>query len=367
MSEQDEDVLRDAGSVTVERIREAAAVLRGVAVRTPLLPFGEPMPGDRHGLTRTWLKPESLQPIGAFKLRGAYYNIATLPEQRRAAGVVAHSSGNHAQGVARSARLLGVRAVIVMPSDAPAVKVRRVLEDGAEIVWVGPASEERAERAAQLARDEGLAPVAPYDDAATITGQGTVGLEIVEQIAELDALDDAKGRAAGREASEPAASVVPLTVLVPIGGGGLASGVAVAVKSLRPDARVIGVEPELAADARESLVRHEIVTWPSEMTGRTIADGQRVAHIGRIPFEILRHGLDGVVAVSEDEIARAMVRAAREARLVLEPSGATTLAACLFHPAELPAEGRVVCILSGGNVDPALYEELIARGVAAGG
>jgi threo-3-hydroxy-L-aspartate ammonia-lyase len=374
MSEQDDDVIRGAASVTLERIREAAAILRGVAVRTPLLPLGEPLAGDRHGRTRTWIKPESLQPIGAFKLRGAYYNIATLPAERRAAGVVAHSSGNHAQGVARSARLLGVRAVIVMPSDAPAVKVRRVLADGAEIVWVGPASEERAERAAQLAREEGYAPVAPYDDAATITGQGTVGLEIVEQIAELDALDNAgcglvRGPAvSGAQAAAAApARPAPLTVLVPIGGGGLASGVAVAVKSLRPDARVIGVEPELAADARESFARGEIVTWPAEMTGRTIADGQRVAHIGRIPFEILRSRLDGVVAVTEDEIARAMVRAARETRLVLEPSGATALAAWLFHSAELPADGHVVCILSGGNVDPVLYEELIARGAAAGG
>jgi threo-3-hydroxy-L-aspartate ammonia-lyase len=359
------DAVRGAASVTIERIREASAILRGVAVRTPLLPFGEPMAGDSRGRTQAWLKPESLQPIGAFKLRGAYYNIATLPLELRAAGVVAHSSGNHAQGVARSARLLGVRAVIVMPSDAPAVKVRRVLADGAEIVWVGPASEERAQRAAELARDEGLAPVAPYDDAATITGQGTVGLEIVEQVAELDvleALDDASATSAGA-ARFPA----QLTILVPIGGGGLASGVAVAVKSLRPDARVIGVEPELAADARESLSRGEIVTWSATTTGRTIADGQRVTHIGLIPFEILRPHLDGVVVVSDDEITRAMVRAAREARLVLEPSGATALAAWLFHSAELPADGRVVCILTGGNVDPALYEQLLARGVAAGG
>jgi threonine dehydratase len=364
MDEHDsDDAVRGAASVTIERIREAAALLRGVAIRTPLLPFGEPAAGDPCGFTRAWLKPESLQPIGAFKLRGAYYNMATLPPERRAAGVVAHSSGNHAQGVARSARLLGVRAVIVMPSDAPTVKVARVLADGAEIVWVGPSSEERAQKAAQLARDDGLAPVAPYDDAATITGQGTAGLEIVEQIAEIDAL----GEEAAARVDGPAPRPVPLTVLGPIGGGGLASGVAVAVKSLRSDARVIGVEPELAADARESLARGEIVTWPSETTGRTIADGQRVTHIGRIPFEILRRNLDGVVTVSEDEIARAMVRGSREARLVLEPSGATAFAAWLFHSAELPADGRVVCILTGGNVDPALYEQLLARGVAAGG
>ena len=353
--------------VTLDAIRAAAEVIRGVTVRTPLLPFGPAIEGDRFGRTRAWLKPESLQPIGAFKLRGAYYNIATLPPERRAAGVVAHSSGNHAQGVARAARLLGVRAVIVMPSDAPAIKVERVREDGAEIVVVGPSSEERAQRAAELARTEGLSMVAPYDDAATITGQGTVGLEIVEQLGGIEAV-------ARRATDDPAQRGDPaigaparFTVLVPVGGGGLASGVAVAVKSLRPDAVVLGVEPELAADARDSLAQGRIVTWPAEQVGRTIADGQRTAHIGRIPFAHLRRLLDGIVTVSEDEIARAMVRASREARLVLEPSGATTLAAWLFHAGEIPATGRVVLVLSGGNVDPARYQELLARGIAAGG
>ena len=342
--------------VTLEAIRGAAEIIDGVAVRTPLLPLGRPEPGDRFGRTRAWLKPESLQPIGAFKLRGAYYSIATLPADRRAAGVVAHSSGNHAQGVARAARLLGVRAVIVMPSDAPRIKVDRVREDGAEIVFVGPSSEERAARAAELARTEGLSLVDPYDDAATIIGQGTIGLEIVDQVAAIEA----------RGAAGTGTSSRPLTVLVPVGGGGIASGVAVAVKSLRPDARVIGVEPALAADARDSLARGEIVTWPAGTVGRTIADGQRTTSIGRIPFAILSRHLHSIVAVDEEEIARAMVRAAREARLVLEPSGATTLAAWFFHAGELPADGRVVCILSGGNVDPARYDELLARGIEAG-
>ena len=274
---------------------------------------------------------------------------------------MAHSSGNHAQGVARAARLLGVRAVIVMPSDAPGIKVERVREDGAEIVFVGPSSEERAERAAELARAQGLSLVDPYDDAATITGQGTVGLEIVEQLAAINGLGTLAPECrdgVGRE---------PFTVLVPVGGGGIAAGVAVAVKSLRPDAVVIGVEPEMAADARDSMARGEIVTWTAAQMARTIADGQRTTSIGRIPFAIFRRYLDGIVAVGEEEIARAMVRASREARLVLEPSGATALAAWLFHGQELPAAGRIVCILSGGNVDPVRYEELLARGVAAGG
>ncbi len=341
--------------VTLDDIRRAAGVIRGVVVRTPLLRFGPPLPDDASGRTRAWLKPESLQPIGAFKLRGAYYNIASLPPERRAAGVVTHSSGNHAQGVARAARLLGVRAVIVMPSDAPAVKVERVRADGAEVVVVGPSSEERAERAAELAWRDGLTMVAPYDDAATIAGQGTIGLEIVEQLAEIDAEAGVGGR------------LSPFTVLVPVGGGGIASGVATAVKSLAPDATVIGVEPELAADGRASLHEGRIVTWPTEQVGRTIADGQRTGHIGVIPFAHFRRYLDGILVVSEDEIARAMVRASREARLVLEPSGATSLAAWLFHASELPAGGPVVCILSGGNVDPERYESLLARGIAAGG
>jgi threonine dehydratase len=360
-----------AATVTIEAIRRAAEVIRGVAVRTPLLPFGPPDEGDPLGHTRVWLKPESLQPIGAFKLRGAYYNIATLPADRRAAGVVSHSSGNHGQGVARAARLLGVRAVIVMPSDAPAVKVARVREDGAEIVWVGPASEERAQKAAELARTEGLSMVAPYDDAATITGQGTIGLEIVQQLGDVEraAITAAEAHALDRPMSDPRPTGLPapFTVLVPVGGGGIASGVSVAVKTLRPDAVVIGVEPSLAADGRDSLAQGRIVTWPAEKVGSTIADGQRTAHIGRIPFAIFRRYLDAIITVSEDEIARAMVRAQREARLVLEPSGATTLAAWLFHAGQLPAAGRVVCILSGGNVDPARYEELLARGIAAGG
>lgn len=346
--------------VTLAAIRAAAGVILGVVVRTPLLPFGRPLEGDPFGRTRAWLKPESLQPIGSFKLRGAYYNIAMLSAERRAAGVVAHSSGNHAQGVARAARLLGVRAVIVMPSNAPLIKVERVREDGAEIVFVGPSSEERAQRAAELARVEGLSMVAPYDDAATITGQGTIGLEIVEQLAALD--EPRPAVPSGRRTE-----LAPFTVLVPVGGGGIASGVAVAVKSLRPDAVVVGVEPALAADARDSLAQGRLVTWPADMVGRTIADGQRTTHIGRIPFALLGRYLDGIVTVTEDEIARAMVRASREARLVLEPSGATTLAAWLFHADELPASGRVVSILSGGNVDPARYDELLARGVAAGG
>jgi threonine dehydratase len=323
--------------VTLAEIEAAAERLRGVTVVTPLLAFGRD----------AYLKPESLQPIGAFKLRGAYNAISSLSVAERAAGVVAHSSGNHAQGVARAARLLGVHAVIVMPSDASVVKLERTRADGAEVVLVGSASEERAARALELAAERGLTPIPPYDDRRIIAGQGTAGLEIVHGLEALGVNG-------------------AFTVLVPVGGGGLASGVATAVRSLRPEARVYGVEPALAADARDSLAAGHVVRWGPELVGRTIADGQRGSSIGRLNFVILSRYLAGVLTVEEDQICRAMVRAQREARLVLEPSGATALAALLFAlPADAPRP--VVALLSGGNVDPARYAEYIARGEAAGG
>jgi threonine dehydratase len=333
-----------ADLVSLAEIEAAAERLRGVTIVTPLLPFGPP---GADGRPAAYLKPESLQPVGAFKLRGAYNAIAQLTAAQRDAGVVAHSSGNHAQGVARAARLLGVRAVIVMPSDAPALKIERTRADGAEIVIVGPSSEERATRAAELAAEQGLAPIPPYDDARIIAGQGTAGSEIVDALEALDV-----GGA--------------YTVLVPVGGGGLASGVATAIRARRPGARVYGVEPTLAADAAESLASGRIVRWPAEAVGRTIADGQRTTALGALPFEHLRRHLAGILTVGEEQICRAMVRAQREARLVLEPSGATSLAALLFAlPPDAPRP--VICVLSGGNVDPERYAALIARGEAGGG
>jgi threonine dehydratase len=329
--------------VTLEEIQAAAERLRGVTVRTPLLPFGH-VPAS--GPADAYLKPESLQPTGAFKLRGAYNAIAQLGPAERRAGVIAHSSGNHAQGVARAARMLGVAATIVMPSDASAMKLDRTRADGATIVIVGPSSEERATRASELAAERGLVPIPPFDDGRVIAGQGTAGLEIVEQLAGMGV--------AGA-----------FTVLAPIGGGGLASGVATAVRALRPEARTYGVEPVLAADARDSLAAGRIVRWPAEATNRTIADGQRVTAIGDLPFRHLSAYVEAILTVEDDEICRAMVRAQQEARLVLEPSGATALAALLFAlPMDAPRP--VVALLSGGNVDPARYAACIARGEAAG-
>ena len=210
----------DAPLVTLAAIEAAAVLLRGVAVHTPLVPFGPPE-------ARRFLKAESLQPIGAFKIRGAYTAIASLTAEALARGVITYSSGNHAQGVARAARILGAPAVVVMPSDAPAIKRDRVAADGAQIVTVGTGSEERQQVAEAFAAERGLAIIPPYDDDRIIAGQGTIGLELIEDLPDL------------------------AVVLVPVGGGGLASGVATAIRALRPTVRVIGVEPELAADARE--------------------------------------------------------------------------------------------------------------------
>ena len=317
----------DLSLVTLAAIEAAAVLLRGVAIHTPLVPFG-PLEARRY------LKAESLQPIGAFKIRGAYAAIATLSPVELARGVITYSSGNHAQGVARAARLLGVPAVVVMPSDAPAIKRERVAADGAEIVVVGTAADERQQVAEAIAAERGLTIIPPFDDDRIIAGQGTIGLELVEDLPEL------------------------AVVLVPVGGGGLASGVATAVRAIRPTARVIGVEPELAADARDSLAAGEIVRWPADLASRTIADGTRTQAIGLRTFAHLRAYLDSVVTVSEVEIAAAVRLAAERSRLVVEPSGALGVAALAFHARELGldrVEGPVVAIVSGGNVDPERY------------
>jgi threonine dehydratase len=324
------DATRDL--VGLDDIRAAAARLDGVAVRTPLVPFG---PAE----DRVWLKAESLQPIGAFKLRGAYNAVATLPADQLARGVITYSSGNHAQGVARAARLLGAPAVVVMPSDAPTIKRERVIADGAEVVIVGIASDERQQVAETLATERGLAIIPPFDDDRIIAGQGTVGLEIVDELPDVSA------------------------VLMPIGGGGLASGVATAVRALRPSARVVGVEPELAADAQASLAAGRIVQWSAEDVSRTIADGTRTQALGVRTFAHLQAHLDAIVTVAEVEIAAAVRLAAERARLVVEPSGALGIAALVFHRDRLGIEaggGPVVVVVSGGNVDPDRYRELLA-------
>ncbi len=317
--------------VGIDAIRAAARVLDGVAARTPLVAFGPPA-------DRVFLKAESLQPIGAFKLRGAYVAIAALSDAERQRGVITYSSGNHAQGVARAARLLRAPAVVVMPDDAPRVKAERVAQDGAEIVTVGPSSEERREVAERIAAQRGLSIIPPFDDDRIIAGQGTIGLEIVEALPDVGA------------------------VLVPVGGGGLASGVAAAVRALRPATRVIGVEPELAADAAESLREGRIVRWPPDQVGRTIADGTRTSALGPRTFAHLSALLDRIVTVTEAQIAATVRLIAEEARLVAEPSGALAPAATRFRRQESELtglDGPIVAVVSGGNVDADRYRALL--------
>jgi threonine dehydratase len=324
-------VCRRDAIVTLDDIRQAQQRLRGVAAPTPLIAFEE------EG-RRLWLKPESFQPIGSFKLRGAYNKIASLSESERRRGVITYSSGNHAQGVAYSARALDVKAVVVMPRKAPVNKIEATKALGAEIVPVGPTSGERQAKAEELATQHGYVMVPPFNDEKIIAGQGTIGLEIVEDLPEVE------------------------LVLLPVGGGGLISGVATAAKQLRPQAKVIGVEPELAADAQASLRAGKIVAWPGEKVGRTLADGLRTQHVGEINFEHIRRYVDDIVTVSEDEIREAMRRLALDARLVAEPSGAVTSAAFLFHAGELPRAEKTVAIISGGNVEPQLLASVLDGG-----
>ena len=314
--------------VSIAEIRAAAARLDGVTLRTPLVPFPriEPL---------LLLKPESLQPTGSFKVRGAYAAISGLPAEARRRGVVAHSSGNHACAVAYAAALLGVPASVVIPSSAPAVKIAAARGLGAEVVISQPGLAARIAATDLLVARHGYTIIPPFDDAAVIAGQGTIGLEIA---ADCPAVD---------------------LVLCPVSGGGLISGVAAAIRALCPAAKVIGVEPELAADARDSLRQRRRIAWPSARTQRTVADALRVEQIGELPLRHMLRYVHDVVTVSDDEIRAAMRRLAAEARLVAEPGGAAAVAACLFRQRELPAARIRVAVLSGGNVDPALLADVL--------
>jgi threonine dehydratase len=297
--------------ITLDDVRGAARRIHGRVVRTPLLrTVGCPL----------WIKPESLQPTGAFKLRGATNAVLRLAGSTR--GVVTHSSGNHGQALAYASREAGLPATVVMPVGAVPAKVEATRALGAAVHFVP--YEQRALATEALAAEHGLTIVPPYDHPHVIAGQGTVGLEIVEDLPDVD------------------------VVLVPIGGGGLAAGVATAVKALRPAATVIGVEPELAADAAESLRRGERVAWDPATTAQTAADGVRHATVGELTWEHLRLHLDAVVTVTEEEIVLATEFLAARYRLVAEPSGALSTAAAVWHGDELPA-GRTVAVLSGGN------------------
>lgn len=311
--------------VTLDDIRAAADRIRGSVLRTPLVPapWGDP---DRP----LWLKPENLQAIGAFKVRGAFNAIAHLDPAVRARGVVAYSSGNHAQAVAHAAATFGISASIVMPEETPQIKIDATRRHGAEVVLCAAGQREKV--AEEVVARTGGVLIPPFDHPDVIAGQGTIGLEIVEDLPDV------------------------ATVIVPVSGGGLASGIGTAVKALAPQARVVGVEPELAADTAASLAAGHRVDWSIEDRNRTIADGLR-SQPSELTFAHLQKVIDELITVSENEIRAAVRELALRAHLVAEPSGATALAAYLTR--ETPP-GPTVVVVSGGNVEPTLLAEILA-------
>jgi threo-3-hydroxy-L-aspartate ammonia-lyase len=309
----------------------AARVLDGVAHRTPVLSSAalDGMVG-----AHVVLKAECFQRAGAFKFRGAYNKVSSLEPAQRERGVVAYSSGNHAQGVALASRLVGAPATIVMPSDAPASKVEATRGYGAEVVVYDRFTEDREAIGAALAEERGLALVKPYDDPLIMAGQGTAALEL---------LDDAGG----------------LDVFVaPVGGGGLMAGCATVVRDRCPDARIVGVEPEAGDDYKRSLEAGRRITIE---VPRTIADGQQLTTPGELTFEVNRRLVDEIVTVSDGQIVDAMRLLFERLKVVAEPSGACTLAALLAGKVDVPAGARVGLILSGGNVSAARFAELLAQ------
>ncbi|MGY4650927.1 threonine ammonia-lyase [Mycobacterium sp. URHB0021] len=311
--------------VTIDDIRAAAELIRPYIVRTPLLPAGWADP-ERP----LWIKPESLQPVGAFKVRGAFNSIGHLDESVRTRGVVAYSSGNHGQAVAYAAAVYGVPAHIVMPEETPQVKVEATRGHGAEVVLCAAGQREKV--AAEVVEQTGGVLVPPFDHPDVIAGQGTIGLEIAEDLPNVD------------------------NVLIPVSGGGLASGIGTAIKALCPNAAVFGAEPELAADTAEALRVGHRVDWSIHDRNRTIADGLR-SQPSDLTFAHLQKVLDDVITVSENEIRDAVREIAYRAHLVSEPSGAVALAA--YRRGSTPP-GRTVMILSGGNIEPLMLKEILA-------
>ena len=321
---------------TIDDIRVAAGRLDGIHHVTPLLECSRL--NDRVG-GRVLIKPECLQRVGAFKLRGAYNRLSQLDRGKFPGGAVTCSSGNHAQGIAEAARLLGIPAKIVMPADAPAIKLARTKSMGGEIITYDRATENREAIAQQIADECKADFVSPYDDPLIIAGQGTVGLEVSEQLAARQAKAD--------------------MVLVPCGGGGLISGVALAVDALLPDADIYSVEPAGFDDLSRSLVSGRIERNAS--ASGSICDALLAPQAGAIPFEILRNRLKSGLVVSDDEARTAVRFAFEELKLVVEPGGAVALAALLSAKVTLGGQ-TVVIVLSGGNVDPQMFSDIILNG-----
>ena len=310
--------------VSLDAIRAAAERIAPYIVKTPIVQM------TPSGLM---LKAESLQPVGAFKIRGAFNAVLSLTAEERKRGVIGHSSGNHAQAVAYAAQRLGVKAVIVMPDNAPAVKLNATKRWGAEIHLVEFMGNARTEVCAHLAQQHGYIVVPPFDLPSIIAGTSTIGIEILAQKSDVE------------------------SVYVPVSGGGLIAGIAAAVKQSNPAIRVIGVEPEFANDAQQSFRAGRIMRIPPEETVRTMADGLRVSQVGEIPWAHIRACVDDIVTVSETQIEGAMRHIATESRLIAEPSGATAPAGALLHAAN---PENTVAILSGGNVDPARFAAILA-------
>ncbi len=316
--------------ITLADIQAATARVRPVVHRTPLLHAAAL---DTQAANRVFLKAENLQRVGAFKIRGAYNKIAALNPEERAKGIVAHSSGNHAQGVALASRLLNARATIVMPGNSPAVKVDATRGYGAEVVFCEDSSDDRARVANEIVQKTGATLVPPYDDDWIIAGQGTAMVEVAEELPTLD------------------------VVVVPIGGGGLIGGTAVAAKHLIPGVKVIGVETEPANDAQRSFRTKQIVKIDPP---NTIADGMRTQAVGKRNFEILMKYVDDVVTVTDEEVKETMRFLLQRLKTLAEPTGAVAPAAVFHH--KIGMEGKQVCaIISGGNVEWALLAKILGE------
>lgn len=321
--------------LSMDSIRHAAEVLKEVARRTDLI-YAPKLSTN----AEVWLKTENLQVTGSFKVRGAYYKISRLTPEELSRGVIACSAGNHAQGVALGAQRRGARAVICMPDIAPIAKIEATKSYGAEVHLVPGTYDDASAYAQKLCKKEGMTFVHPFDDPDVIAGQGTVGVEIVGQMPEVDA------------------------VLVPIGGGGLISGVAYAIKHLRPGCKVYGVQAAEAASMKRSVEAGDKLTLS---TANTFADGIAVKHPGDLTFELVRQYVDGIMTVTEDEIAAAVLFLIEQRKLVCEGAGAVSVAAMIYDKIPELHGKKVCCLLSGGNIDVTILSRVIARGLMMSG
>ena len=320
--------------LTLDKVYHASFVLKEVLRPTALIKS----PGLCSG-TNLYLKPENLQVTGSFKVRGAYYKISQLAEEEKEKGVIACSAGNHAQGVALAAARSGIKSLICIPDGAPISKVEATKSYGAEVCLVEGAYDDAYEKAVSLVEETGATFIHPFDDEQVIAGQGTIGLEILEQLPEVDA------------------------VIVPVGGGGLISGVAFALKSLKPEIKIYGVQSVGAPSMQKAIHDQKIETLP---TVKTIADGIAVKRPGDLTYEMVQKYFDEIVTVTDDEVSTAILELIEQQKMIAEGAGAVSVAAAMFH--KVPIEGKnVVCLVSGGNIDVTILSRVIDRGLRKAG